>query len=98
MGDPTLCISLKISQTAHKAKAEQETGKGREIDHVYQDLLDPCILFSEELQAVAEDHRQGQKSLHNVDFLISFLSYHRRHQPFTAPWVIPATIWRSKIM
>ena len=78
MSDPTLGISLKISQTAHKAKAKQKTGKGREVDYVYQDLLDPGILFSKELQAVAEDHRQGQKSLHNIDFLISFLFYHRK--------------------
>ncbi len=85
MEDSTPCISLKISQTAHKAKAKQKTGKGREVDYVYQDLLDPGILFSKELQTVAEDHSQGQKPLHNIDFLISFLSYHRRPQPFTAP-------------
>ena len=78
MSDPTLGISLKISQTAHKAKTKQKTGKSREVDHIYQDLLYTCVLFSEELKTMAEDHSQGQKSLHNIDFLISFLFYHRK--------------------
>ena len=78
MDDSTPCVPLKISQTAHKAKTEQETGKSREVDHIYQDLLYTCVLFSEELKTMAEDHSQGQKPLHNIDFLISFLFYHRK--------------------
>ena len=55
MDDSTPCVPLKISQTAHKAKTEQETGKSREVDHIYQDLLYTCVLFSEELKTMAEE-------------------------------------------